>query len=76
MHNPKTKNQLLNILFKKMHSTDLTLRVKSLVAFHACLREKMDEDFIDVIMNEEISAPAAKKNKADKVTTEFNSYIK
>lgn len=36
----------------------------------------MDEEFIDVIMNEEIAAPAVKKNKADKVTTELNTYMK
>ena len=48
---PKHKNQLLNTLYNKIHSDNTTLRIKSLVVMHACVRDSFDDDLVEVIQN-------------------------
>lgn len=39
---PKNKNILLNMLYKNMNSSDRTIKIKSLIILHSCLRKTFD----------------------------------
>lgn len=47
----KTKNDLLNSLCKKLHSSDNTLKLKVLIALHSIIRKSFDENFCELVMD-------------------------
>lgn len=53
---PKSRNDLLNCLYKRLHSSDATLKLKALIVLHACIRKSFEEDICEVVMNLEVES--------------------
>lgn len=47
----KKKNELLNILYRHLNSSNRTLIIKSLIILHHCLRKTFDPDVAEIIVN-------------------------
>lgn len=70
---PKTKNELLNLVYKNVNSTNKTLVIKALVVLHSCLRKTFDSEVIELIMNIEVDEEMEEKANPNKNAKEnFN----
>lgn len=49
---PKKKNELIHLLYQKTLSQNRTLKIKSLIAVHAYLRNDFNEELVEIVMNE------------------------